>query len=112
MTTPILPVQVSGLDIAFGGNVRNLMPPMEEIPAEFTKFNGTKWNRVFGDFFYYGAKDIKWIAKEGIDSTAASRHVRAIIGSFEPKHENKEAACAYLMSLWFDDIQYTKGDLK
>jgi len=40
--------------------------------------------------------------KEGIDVNMALRHLHAIQGSFEPKHEYKEAAVAYLASLWFE----------
>ena len=59
--------------------------------------------------FYLGAKDLKFIPKEGIDPVMAWRHVRCVMGSFEPQHRHKVAACAYLMSLWFEDIKYTKG---
>jgi maltooligosyltrehalose synthase len=102
----IMPKEVSGLDIAFGGDVKALMPPMETIPEEFRQ-NHTKWNRIFSEMFFFGAKDLNFTPKPGIDTLTAWRHVRAIMGSWEPQHEHKEAACAYLMSLWFEDITYT-----
>lgn len=99
------PRPVSDLDVVFG-NCKGLMPEMGSIPNEFRHGSGGKWNKVFQDFFYLGAKDIKWTPKDGVDARSAARHIRAIMGSFEPKHEHKEAACAYLMSLWFEDVTY------
>ncbi len=49
-------------------------------------------------------KETKFVSKPGIDETDAKRHLKAVLGSFAPKHEHKEAACAYLMSLWFEDV--------
>jgi len=84
-----------------------LMVPMAEIPAEFKNFNRpTKWNELQSTWFYSGLpKGTDFIAKEGIDGAVALRHLRTIQGSFEPKHEHKEACVAYLMSLWFDDVK-------
>jgi hypothetical protein len=42
-----------------------------------------------------------------MEAQAAMRHVQYCMRSFEPKHEHKEAGCAYLLSLWFDDIEWT-----
>lgn len=55
--------------------------------------------------FYRGLSNkTEFHGKEGIDGKAALLHVREILQSFEPQHEHKTAACAYLMSLWFDDV--------
>jgi len=48
---------------------------------------------------------------DGIDQNKALRHIKAILGSFEPKHEHKEAAAAYLLSLWFKSVKYAKGEV-
>lgn len=106
--TTYLPQEVSNLDMAFGVGVDKLMPPYKEIPDEF-KHGHTKWNDLVCDWFYCGVSELNVIPKQGIDQKKALRHMRAIIGSFEPKHEHKEAACAYLMSLWFDDAKWTKA---
>jgi hypothetical protein len=37
---------------------------------------------------------------EGIDIELANRQLNAIARSFQPKHQHKEAAIAYLLSLW------------
>jgi len=101
------PHLLTAIDQAFPATVKHLMPPYDEIPSEFKQFRN-KWVLIFQDFFYFGAKNIQWKAKAGVDEKAAVRHVRTIMGSYEPKHEHKTAACAYLMSLWFDDITYEK----
>jgi hypothetical protein len=41
-----------------------------------------------------------------VDGELAIRHLQVIQASFEPKHEHKEAAVAYLASLWFTDFDY------
>lgn len=96
------PTEVNDLDIAFPATVRHLMPKYSEVPEEF-QGNSSKWNRFFSDMFYRGIKNADLKPKEGIDKDKAMRHIRCVAGSFEPKHEHKEAAVAYLMSLWFDD---------
>lgn len=97
------PSVLDDVSVAFGGcDVRDLMPSYQDIPMEFRQHNGTKWNRFQSDWFYAGINPAGLIAKEGIDKNAALRHLKAINGSFAPKHEHKEAAVAYLASLWFD----------
>ena len=97
-------------DFAFPARIIDLMPKMSDIPKEFTRVNGTPWNKIASDFFFFGAKRVQWNAKRGIDKDAAIRHIRSILWSFEPSHGHKEAACAYLMSLWFDSITYERGN--
>lgn len=43
--------------------------------------------------------------KDGIDGDTAVRHLRAIQGSFAPKHEHKMEAVAYLASRWFTKVK-------
>lgn len=100
----IMPKVVSDKDRVWG-NVKGLMPPYNEIPEEF-KDGNTKWNRVFNDWFFEGLHKCQWVPKEGIEAKTAVRHIATIMSSFDPKHEHKEAACAYLMSLWFDNVSY------
>ena len=96
------PLTLDNLSVAFGANVERLMPKWEDIPPEFQRFQGTYWNRWQAEWFYKGLKSIP-IAKPGIDRDTAIHHLRAIQGSWEPKHEHKEAAVAYLASLWFEE---------
>lgn len=99
----IVPQQITDLDSVFG-KIEGLLPDKEVIPNEFWNGN-TKWNKIICQWFYDGLpQKTKFIPKEGIDYRTALRHIGSILRSFEPKHEHKEAGCAYLLSLWFDDI--------
>lgn len=89
--------------------IRDLMPPYKEIPDEFKNpFGKNKWCNFVSDWFFCGIKDVVIIPKEGINKSEAMRHLAEILSSYEPKHEHKEAAVAYLASLWFNDVTYTK----
>jgi hypothetical protein len=96
------PTDVSDVDMAFGGGVRKLMPPYDEIPDEF-KRSSNPYVRFQQSWFFSGLKkDQIPAAKPGVDQKKALRHLSTIQGSFEPKHEHKEAAVAYLASLWLE----------
>jgi hypothetical protein len=92
--------EVAQVDIAFG-NIKHI-PSYSQIPAEF-KGRSNKWCQLFSQIFFSGGKGVKLTPKEGVDHTKALRAIRAIMVSFDPSHEHKEAACAYLFSEWFED---------
>lgn len=100
--------EVTGLDLVFGGDMKKLLPAMTEIPQEFQQGH-TKWNKVVSDWFFYGLKNIQWKPRGGVDEDMALRHVKAVMGSWEPQHEHKEAGCAYLLSEFFDDVTYERA---
>lgn len=103
----IEPKDVDPVFMAFPANVvGTYLPLWDEIPEEFKQHDHTKWNQKFNTLFFVGAQ-IKLEPKKGIDPAKAWAHIRACMGSFEPKHEHKEAGVSYLMSLWFDDIILT-----
>ena len=105
------PIAISDLEIVFPATISHLLPKWEDIPKEFWDRNDKgKWSKVVSDWFFRGLVDAKWKPKEGIDTNLALRHLQAIMGSFQPKHEHKEAGVAYLMSQWFDDVEYTPGE--
>lgn len=98
------PTPISKLEVVFSGNVDHLLPAYSAIPKEF-KDGHTKWNKVFSRWFYSGlTEETKFAPKDGINQDEALSHVAAIMKSWAPKHEHKEAGCAYLLSLWFEDI--------
>jgi hypothetical protein len=99
------PQPVSDLELAFGGQMSRLLPPPSEIPDEF-HHGHTKWNKLQQTWFFRGLSGVTWSPKPGIDQAAAIRHLKAIQASWEPKHEHKEAAVAYLASLWFEDVTF------
>ena len=92
------PTPVDDVMMAFPANVAHLMPDMKDIPAEFKERDnpGVKFQQ---EWFFKGLKEIP-DAKDGIDLNMAMRHLHCIQGSFQPKHEHKEAAVAYLASKW------------
>ena len=98
------PQDVDKLTMVFGcgGDFAKLLPPYAEIPEEFRRGHG-KWNDFMSTWFFKGLKGATITPKDGVDLGKALRHLKAIIGSFEPAHEHKEAAVAYLSSLWLED---------
>lgn len=107
----MIPVpDINPVDVAFGGGAMKILPPMAEIPAEFKNCNRpNKWMQCVSDWFFCGLKNCKWTPKEGVDTGKAIAAIQCCIGSFEPKHEHKEAGCAYLLSQWFEDVSYEKA---
>lgn len=98
------PQPVDNLTLAFPADVTRLLPPYDAIPDEF-KHRGNKWNDLVSRWFFSGLPyGTEFKPKEGINKTAALRHVTACMRSFQPKHEHKEAGCAYLLSQWFEDV--------
>lgn len=99
------PLEVTDVDLTFGGGMEKLLPPYEEIPEEF-RSSKTEWNRIVSQWFFGGLpQGTEFIPKEGIDSNKAIRHIKTILHSFQPKHEHKEAGCAFLLSKWFTEIK-------
>jgi hypothetical protein len=109
----IEPKDITGVDAVFPTTIEGFLPAMKDIPKEF-KENGAdnKWLKLFNQMFFCGGKFGKITAKPGIDAQKAFRHIRYCMGSFEPQHERKEAGCAYLMSLWFEDIEFQPKPFK
>jgi hypothetical protein len=116
-------MEMSDVDLAFGAasRIESILPPADKIPVGFLadtvmddKHNvidndaERKWRDLFSGLFYgtIDATKVAFIPREGIDPEMAWRHIRAIMGSFAPKHEYKIAAVAYLLSLWYEDAKW------
>lgn len=96
-----IPQEISDVDVAFPAHVVGTLLPMpDDIPEEF-KDHHNRWNRFVSHLFFRGGA--MPAAKEGIVLQCAVRHLRAVLGSFEPKHEHKIAGAAWLASMWFVD---------
>ena len=85
-------------------SVNDIMPAYNELDNSF-KHGNTKWNEATNTWFFKCIKKSQFTPKEGIDIDCAFMHLGAIMSSYEPKHEHKEAGVAFLMSLWFDDVK-------
>lgn len=102
--------QVTDQEVAFGGR---LLPKYEDIPDEFKILAGckrNKWVQLTEEWFYNGLKSCRWHPKPGIDTEKALRHIKVIMVSFGPKHEHKIAGVAYLLSQFFEDVEYEVND--
>lgn len=104
------PVEVSDAELAFGPrDLSKMMPAYKEIPDEFRLAwpgHGNKWQEIFSKWFYGGLPHgTEFVAKEGIDGAKALSHIAAVMRSYEPKHEHKAAAVAFLMNEWFTEMK-------
>lgn len=92
------PQPVTDLDITLPAKVSHLMPPMAECKPT------PRWAVDLFDALFFSGGDVAHLRpKADIDKRLAIRHIQVIMRSFEPKHEHKEAACAYLFALWFEE---------
>jgi hypothetical protein len=109
------PINPSDLDMAFGAAssfrtyapmyVRSHVCEIEEEDCE------KKWLDIMARWFYRGLpKGTEFIPRPGIDKNAAIRHIKTVLGSFEPDHGSKEIIVAFLLGLWFKDIQIPSAD--
>ena len=104
------PTEFNNLDLAFPAMALDHMPLMEDIPEEFDK--SERWGRFVSDWFFFGIAEKTMQPKDGIEEDVALRHIGMILGSFAPKHEHKEAAAAYLLSLWFEGVEWKAQKMK
>lgn len=95
-----VPQLVDDVLMAFPTGLGALLPPLDAIPADYP--HRQEW-LSFQRRWFAGTlpSHFEIEAIEGIDAAAAGRHLAVIQRSFEPKHEHKEAAVAWLASRWF-----------
>ena len=94
------PHHVNDVVLAFPGDLGDLLPPQELIPREFWSTPGPDgWCSWASEWFFRGLAKFPE-ARAGIDENEAIRHLSAILKSFQPSHEHKEAAVAWLASRW------------
>jgi len=89
--------EVTGLDLAFSTLKTNKKLLEEAKKRNF--YNGnTPYNKLFSKLFFEGGK-VQF--KKDLDEkfiTKAWNYCRCFMRSWEPKHEEKEAICALIMS--------------
>lgn len=89
--------KLTGLDLAFP-----TVPTDKNLLAEahqrgFTS-GDTPYERLFSDLFYKGGSlDFKSDLPEPFKKDA-TMYLKALMGSWEPKHEHKQSVCALLLS--------------
>jgi hypothetical protein len=89
--------EVKDVDLAFP--TFDAPPALVKEATERGFYNGsTPYNELFNTLFYSGGP-IK--LKEDVETDFANRALRyckVLMGSFQPKHEEKEAVCALILS--------------
>jgi hypothetical protein len=102
-----LPKKISQAELIFGAkNMNEMMPPYDKIDRK--ALDKTNTVSFIENWFFSGIKIIKLTPRPGIDTNEAISHIKSIMSSFAPKHEHKTYGCAYLMDLWFEDIQWDR----
>lgn len=82
-------------------NAHYLMPRREDIPTYYPDIR--RFEKLQSEWFYSGIKkEDLGSAKIGINQNLALNHLNLIQRSFDPSHEHKSEAVAWLMSKWFD----------
>jgi hypothetical protein len=95
------PQAIDDVTVAFPARVvGTLLPRVADIPREFYS-RANPWATLASRWFFSGLSG-RFAVKPGIDERTALRHLSAVLRSFEPQHEHKEAGVAFLMSQWFD----------
>lgn len=89
--------KVNGADMAFP--TFNTIPALlEEAKRRGFYYKQTPYNKKFSELFFSGGKiEFKPDVDEDFKNKAWP-YCRALMGSFAPSHEDKEAVCAMLMS--------------
>ncbi len=100
-----MPMDVSDVMMVFPASVSSMMPDQKDIPNEYKMNRDTLAVQFINRWFFSGLKEPEFIPKEGINPEKAFRHISCILGSFEPKHEHKISACAYLLDEWFSSYK-------
>ena len=108
LTEPYRPVEIEPILLAFPASVQHLMPSPEGIPDRFWRSRQVQrnpWTDLFDQWFFRElSEEVEFHAAEGLDAKIAFHHLLAVMRSYQPKHEHKEAAVAYLASLWFSKV--------
>lgn len=89
--------KVDGIDIAFPTFHTDKIL-LEEAERLGFGDHYNPYNKLFSKLFFSGGKVT---FKQGLDEDFKKRvwnYLRAFMGSYSPKHEHKEAICAYLLS--------------
>lgn len=114
MTDWSKPIPVDEVTLAFPAHITGkLLPPRDEIPEEFFKLNNP-FQRAAATWFYGGVdlerSTVALHEGHDIDVPTALRQCQACLGSFEPSHEHKMAGVAYLLSLFFAEVDFVSPE--
>lgn len=103
---------ITAVEVAFpaGPHVDDVYDDLTPIGRQWVEDNPDSWGlRFFSDLFYKGGKVPAFKEIEGVggitedDLFRVLYWVRAAMGSFYPKHEDKEAVCGMLWATFFEE---------
>jgi len=95
---------ISDAMLAFPADVADMMPAMKDIPEKY-RYGNTPANGFVAKWFFSGLKNPRFYPREGVNAQKAFNHLQCILGSFQPKHEHKDAAVAFLLDEWFEKYE-------
>lgn len=102
---------LSAVDVAFG-QIKH-MPRYVTLTEEFQRGRHDMCDFAQGWFFggcgregdHLTVKNMTIKPRDGVDAAKALAAVKAVLGSFEPKHEHKIAACGFMLNEWFEKVR-------
>lgn len=97
------PKVVPDVLLAFPADVKEYLPPWEDLPEDYQRCTDP-WCELTEKWFFHGLKG-KFVPKDGIDLKTAVRHLSACMGSYQPSHEHKIGGVAFLMNEWFERFE-------
>ena len=99
------PVAIPRVQQVFPANLGDLLPPLDLIPEAYRSGRAGHVS-TYARSMALGRIDesLALIKRPGVDPELAWTHLCTIASSFEPKHEHKEAALAWLLSMWYLDV--------
>lgn len=106
--------KVTDADLVFPASVRDWLPPYDSVPAEF-KRRDNPFVQFVKEWFFRGIDLKEWALERlpGISDDEAQerwKQVQCCLGSWEPKHEHKEAGCAYMLSRFLKEPRRIEGE--
>ena len=102
-------VEVDLFSVAFGG-IPNYEQVVQACPDEFRRGSfRNPWCQVFSHMFFKGVKSeelslFHFKTQDPNIAEAQMLYLRTWMGSYEPRHEVKEAVCGWLLSLMLEDV--------
>ena len=91
---------MDGISAAFGAD-ESAYPPKDKMPDDYRRM-AAPGCKIASALFFHGGRlsDHGRTPKPGVDSNALNLTLRAMLCSFQPKHEVKIAACGLLIDTY------------
>lgn len=93
--------KLTRLDLAFPMDVSAMMPPYDH-KLDYPRRR--EFESLVATWFFCGLKNLKTKPRSGVNADKALAHLNCVLRSFEPKHEHKTQAVAFLINEWFEEF--------